>query len=91
MNPNKEEAVSDRKSITLGTGGLCLPLTVIFVALKLSGQVDWSWLWVLSPMWLPIALLFGFVFSVLAMVVIPMMLGLGVACAMAVYEGIKRR
>jgi hypothetical protein len=28
-------------------------LTVLFIALKLTGFIQWSWLWVLSPIWLP--------------------------------------
>lgn len=27
-------------------------LTIVFVALKLTGVVNWSWLWVLSPLWI---------------------------------------
>ena len=27
-------------------------LTLLFVALKLTGVITWSWLWVLSPLWL---------------------------------------
>lgn len=27
-------------------------LTVLFVGLKLTGYIDWSWLWVLSPLWI---------------------------------------
>jgi hypothetical protein len=27
-------------------------LTVLFIALKLIGFIQWSWLWVLSPIWL---------------------------------------
>lgn len=27
-------------------------LTLIFIVLKLCGVIDWSWLWVLSPIWL---------------------------------------
>lgn len=26
-------------------------LTVLFIALKLTGSIEWSWLWVLSPIW----------------------------------------
>jgi hypothetical protein len=26
-------------------------LSLVFVALKLSGHIDWPWLWVLSPVW----------------------------------------
>lgn len=27
-------------------------LTLLFIGLKLTGTIDWSWLWVLSPMWI---------------------------------------
>ena len=29
-------------------------LTSIFIILKLVGVIDWSWLWVLSPIWISI-------------------------------------
>jgi hypothetical protein len=28
----------------------------VFVILKLFGVVAWSWVWVLSPVWIPVAL-----------------------------------
>jgi len=28
-------------------------LGIAFVVLKLCGVVDWSWLWVLAPFWIP--------------------------------------
>lgn len=28
-------------------------LTLLFIALKLTRVVDWSWWWVLSPLWIP--------------------------------------
>ena len=31
--------------------GFCSGLTLLLVALKLTGNIDWSWLWVLSPIW----------------------------------------
>ena len=30
-------------------------LTILFVALKLTGYITWSWLWVLSPLWIGLA------------------------------------
>lgn len=33
-------------------------LTIVFITLKLIGTIDWSWLLVLSPIWIPIALVF---------------------------------
>lgn len=31
-------------------------LAVAFIVLKLCGVIQWSWLWVLSPIWIWIAL-----------------------------------
>ena len=31
-------------------------LTVLFVGLKLCNVIDWSWIWVLSPLWISWAL-----------------------------------
>lgn len=38
----------------LGIGGV---LTIVFVVLKLTNLIDWSWIWVLSPVWIPIVIL----------------------------------
>lgn len=40
--------------VNLNTGSL---LGVLFVGLKLTGVINWPWLWVLSPFWIPVALL----------------------------------
>lgn len=39
----------------IGTGPAGL-LGVAFVVLKLLGTIDWPWLWVLAPFWIPLAL-----------------------------------
>lgn len=36
--------------------GLSSVLTVVFVVLKLIGTIDWSWWWVLSPLWIDFCL-----------------------------------
>lgn len=39
-------------------------LGMIFITLKLTGNIDWSWWWVLAPFWIPVALvivIIGFV------------------------------
>ena len=38
--------------------GLSLPLVVfiVFLTLKLTGLINWSWWWVTSPLWIPLAL-----------------------------------
>lgn len=31
-------------------------LTLLFIALRLLGKIDWSWWWVLAPLWIPTVL-----------------------------------
>jgi hypothetical protein len=31
-------------------------LTIAFIVLKLTHVIDWSWLWVLSPLWIAVIL-----------------------------------
>lgn len=31
-------------------------LGIVFVVLKLCGVINWSWLWVLAPFWIPFAI-----------------------------------
>lgn len=38
-------------------------LTTIFVALKITGYLQWSWVWVLAPLWV-LASIFIFVILV---------------------------
>jgi hypothetical protein len=33
--------------------GLGVILFLIFMTLKLTGNIDWSWWWVASPLWIP--------------------------------------
>lgn len=37
--------------------GIADVLAVVFVVLKLVGVINWSWWWVLSPLWISIALI----------------------------------
>jgi uncharacterized membrane protein YhiD involved in acid resistance len=32
-------------------------LAILFIALKLTGYIGWSWWWVLAPLWLPVSIL----------------------------------
>jgi hypothetical protein len=34
-------------------------LTIIFTAAKILGHFNYSWLWVFSPLWIPIAIMAG--------------------------------
>lgn len=48
--------MSDNKTTVNGGIGFTGLLTIVFVALKLLGVITWSWWWVLSPIWISVAL-----------------------------------
>lgn len=39
---------------TVTSGGMSVStlLTIVFVVLKLIGVINWSWVWVLAPLWI---------------------------------------
>ena len=39
-----------------GGASFCTLLAVLFIGLKLTGYIDWSWWWVLAPVWGPYVL-----------------------------------
>lgn len=53
---------SNKNSNSNGGIGFTGLLTILFIALKLLGVIEWSWLWVLSPIWLTILLIVFLVF-----------------------------
>jgi hypothetical protein len=56
-----------------GTGFFSL-LTLIFITLKLTYVIDWSWWWVLSPLWLFPAIVIGLGLIALAFWLLTMLL-----------------
>ena len=48
--------MSDKKNSGGGIGFLGL-LSIAFVVLKLCNVIQWSWWWVLSPIWIQIVIL----------------------------------
>ena len=44
--------------------GLGTVLFLIFMILKLTGNIDWSWWWVTSPLWIPFTILIAVVLIV---------------------------
>ncbi len=41
-----------KKKARKGGMGIVSFLTVLFVVLKVTGALSWSWLWVFSPIWI---------------------------------------
>jgi hypothetical protein len=49
-------AESSTSSGGIGFVGL---LTILFIGLKLTNYIGWSWFWVLSPIWISLAVVVG--------------------------------
>ena len=49
---------SSSNSASGGIGFVGL-LTIVFIVLKLCHIIDWSWLWVLSPIWITFCFFFS--------------------------------
>ena len=48
-----EENLNNKNTSGVGFLGL---LTLLFIGLKLTGYIAWSWIWVLAPLWIPISI-----------------------------------
>lgn len=60
---NKSSNNNTTVSGGIGFSGL---LTIVFIVLKLCGVINWSWIWVFSPMWISAALCIAiFVFIIM--------------------------
>ena len=64
---------------TGGVGFLGL-LTLLFIGLKLTGYITWSWIWVLSPLWIPMGI------ALLVLSVGILIVGLGIIVKTIKYE-----
>ena len=59
--------MNNEKSTASGGVGFTGLLLIAFIILKLVGVIDWSWWWVLSPLWISVAI-------VLVLAVIPIVI-----------------
>lgn len=57
----------EHKDYSSGGIGFTGLLTIVFIVLKLLGKIDWSWFWVLSPIW--ISFLIALIVFVIALAV----------------------
>lgn len=63
MNTNNNSSVDGG----IGFYGL---LTIVFIVLKLIGVIEWSWICVLAPIWIPFAILLVVLLIVVVVLVI---------------------
>lgn len=66
--------MNENRNNTGAAGGIgfCGLLAIAFIVLKLTGFIDWSWLWVLAPLWIPVAIFFAVALVILIVVLVKM-------------------
>lgn len=74
---NENKGNNSSKAGGVGFFGL---LALIFITLKLTGFISWSWLWVLAPIWILAAITVGILLILLV-----------VAIALSVKEAVEAR
>ena len=52
----KFKDMSDNKTTSSSGIGFFGLLAILFIALKLTGVIAWSWWWVFSPIWIPLVI-----------------------------------
>lgn len=57
--------MSNNEKYTFGGIGFIVLLTIVFITLKLTHVINWSWIWVLSPIWIVYFTLFAIMAIVL--------------------------
>ena len=53
--------MEEEKTVVSSGCSLATVLGVVFLVLKLVGVIDWAWVWVLAPFWIPVALVIAVV------------------------------
>ena len=48
--------MEENKKISINFGGCGFTLSMIFLVLKLTHIIDWAWVWIFAPIWIPLAL-----------------------------------
>lgn len=62
--------MEDKQVVSSGGIGFFGLLTIVFIVLKLTKVIAWSWPWVLSPLWLPLVFGLGILFIIALVAII---------------------
>lgn len=67
---DKELKMENRSNNAKQANSVCWILFIVFLILKLTGEITWSWWWVTAPLWIPFAL------AIVVIIVCSIVLGL---------------
>lgn len=62
--------MENRSNGTKQVNSICWILFIVFLILKLTGEITWSWWWVTAPLWIPFSI------SIVVIIVCSIILGI---------------
>ena len=77
---------NSKESNGIGLAGI---LFIVFLVLKLTGNITWSWWWITSPIWIPVALFVSF--FTIAVIIVYIFLIIGGSNAKIIVENWKEK
>jgi hypothetical protein len=65
--------MSNKEKTVVRTGGISFSglLAIVFIVLKLTNVIDWSWWWVTAPIWIPLS--FGIALIVISAILLKLL------------------
>jgi len=69
--------MSGKQTSSSSSGGISFwgVVTIALIVLKLMGYIDWSWWWVLAPMWLGALVVLGLLLIAAVLAIVTWVLG----------------
>lgn len=77
---------NSKESNGIGLAGI---LFIVFLVLKLTGNITWSWWWITSPIWIPVALYVSF--FTITVIIVSIFLTIGGSNAKIIVENWKEK
>jgi hypothetical protein len=77
---------NSKESNGIGLAGI---LFIVFLVLKLTGNITWSWWWITSPIWIPVALFVSF--FTITVIIVSVFLTIGGSNAKIIVENWKEK
>lgn len=63
--------MEEKRNCGISISSPCFLLFIVFLVLKLTRVITWSWLWVTAPLWIPLALVFSiFIITLIVILII---------------------
>lgn len=89
MTDNQTKVIVTRHGV-----GFCGILFIILLLLKVgvveTAVMGWSWVWIFSPLWSPVAMVVGILLIIAIFVIIGILVAFAITCFASIIKKIKK-